>query len=94
MTLRRKSYKDTTPGRGKGAQMTLRERVLDVVGDSHTHRAVALVVMMLVLDEAAKECENERVDDKNPGACCDIAYNIATGHCAAAIRALADKGLE
>jgi hypothetical protein len=52
----------------------------------HGHREHLARFAALVLEEAAKVCEEERVEVT--GETEDDAYNTATEHCAAAIRAL------
>ena len=46
------------------------------------------------LEEAAKVCENEKVDAMSTGAEPDYAYNVACDHCQLAIRALAEQPKE
>ena len=43
------------------------------------------------MESAAKVCESEVVDADATGEQSDHAYNLATEHCAAAIRALAEE---
>lgn len=51
----------------------------------------AALVRAQALDEAAAACDDERVDAEDTKAPEDAAYNAATAHCAAAIRALKES---
>ena len=54
---------------------------------------VARAAARMAQEDAARLCEAERVDAEGSGDPTDFAYNVATEHCALAIRAAGD-GLE
>jgi len=81
--------------------MSLRDRLIDLSGvmcdsghgDEFDRKCLALAAARMALEAAVRLCEAERVDAEGSGDPTDFAYNVATEHCALAIRAAGD-GLE
>jgi len=78
--------------------MTLRERLEALAGvmcdsghgDEFDRKCLALAAARMAQEDAARLCEAERVDAEGSGDPTDFAYNVATEHCALAIRAAAE----